>query len=88
MIIHDQGLHHLDVSVPDPASCSTRRCEVQAGLVHAAWVTTKLFPGCGCCMVEGKMVPDGFSWTVGTYRVETFECCKGEVVRVTKPVMG
>ena len=83
-----QGLHHLDITVPAPASCSTQKCEVQEGWVHAAWVTTQLLSGCGCCMVEGKMVPDEFSWTVGTYPRETLKCCEGEVVVVKETVKG
>jgi len=76
----ETGLHQLGRTIPDPTTCSTRVCEVMEGWVHAAWVTTQLYPGCGCCVVEGKVVPDGFSWTVGLYPPEKWECCRGKVV--------
>ena len=47
-----------------------------------SWVFS-VYPGCGCCVVEGKLVPDGFSWTIGSYPVQTWECCRGKIVRVT-----
>ena len=46
-----------------------------------SWVFS-VYPGCGCCVVEGKLVPDGFSWTIGSYPVQTWECCRGKIVRV------
>ena len=48
--------------------------------MEAAWVTTQLYPGCGCCLVDGELVPDGFSWTVEATTRQTWECCKGKVV--------
>merc|ERR1719369_2400708 len=84
----ENGLHNFNWTVPDPATCSSRRCESQEGWIHAAWVTTQLYPGCGCCLVEGDMVPDGYSWTVGTYPRETWECCRGKVVMLKEPVKG
>jgi len=80
----ENGLHHLNMSVPDPATCSTSTCDVQEGWVEAAWVTTQHFPGCGCCEVEGKIVPDGFSWSTGTSPVQTWECCRGRIVLVNQ----
>merc|ERR1712096_230723 len=84
----ENGLQYFGGSVSDPTTCSARRCEAQEGWSHAAWVTTQLYPGCGCCLVKGEMVPDGFSWTVGTYPRETWECCKGKVVMLKDPVKG
>eukprot|EP00091_Calanus_sinicus_P004876 TRINITY_DN15235_c0_g1_i2.p1 TRINITY_DN15235_c0_g1~~TRINITY_DN15235_c0_g1_i2.p1 ORF type:complete len:125 (-),score=37.55 TRINITY_DN15235_c0_g1_i2:47-421(-) len=80
--VDENGLHPLKKSIPDPATCSTRMCETSKDWAHAAWVSKQQFPGCGCCLVEGKMVPDGFSWTVGTYPVETWECCRGKAVMI------
>eukprot|EP00091_Calanus_sinicus_P004875 TRINITY_DN15235_c0_g1_i1.p1 TRINITY_DN15235_c0_g1~~TRINITY_DN15235_c0_g1_i1.p1 ORF type:complete len:121 (-),score=33.94 TRINITY_DN15235_c0_g1_i1:47-385(-) len=80
--VDETGLHPLKKSIPDPATCSIRTCEASEDWAHAAWVSKQQFPGCGCCLVEGKMVPDGFSWTVGTYPVETWECCRGKAVMI------
>ena len=70
------------MSISDPATCSTHRCEVQAGWVHAAWVSTLHYPGCDCCEVDGKIVPDGFSWSSGSFPGQTLECCEGKIVMV------
>ena len=77
------GLHSPDWNVSDPTTCSIRQCKTQEGWAQAAWVTSQQYPGCGCCVVEGKLVPDGFSWTIGSYPVQTWECCRGKIVRVT-----
>merc|ERR1711872_293324 len=80
----ESGLHQLNQIVPDVSTCSTRMCKTQDGWVEAAWVNTQHYPG--CCEVEGKLVPDGFSWTVETFPVQTWECCKGKIVMVQQPL--
>ena len=76
------GLQALHTHIHDPSTCSIQTCETSPGWVEAAWVTRQKFSGCDCCIAEGKMIPDGFSWTVGKYPVETWECCRGKIVRV------
>ena len=90
VVLFFSGLHYLNTSIPDPAVCSTRVCSGGAGWVEAAWVTTQLYPGCGCCLVDGELVPDGFSWTVEATTRQTWECCKGKVVMLLgkEPVKG
>ena len=81
------GLHPIKTSIPEPSTCSIRTCEMTSGWALAAWVTKPVFSGCNCCLVDGKLVPDGYSWTSESYPVEILECCRGKMFWFKKSLL-
>jgi len=63
----------------EPSTCSKRTCEYSASSQHSSWISTQILPGCNCCVVDGKLVPDGYSWFIDR---QEYECCEGKIVSV------
>jgi len=78
----ESGVHPAGKTFEEVSMCTQRTCIASEDWTEAAWVTKQVFPGCDCCLVRGKMVPDGFNWTVGAWPVENWTCCKGKIARL------
>ena len=59
-----EGILPIDEIKLEPSTCSKRTCEYSASSQHSSWISTQILPGCNCCDVDGKLVPDGYSWFI------------------------
>ena len=78
----------------EPSTCSERTCEYSATSQHSSWISRQVFPGCKCCVLDSKLVPDGYSWESegeeygkiitnhSKRRYFILECCEGKIVSV------
>jgi len=75
----EEGILPTDTVKLEPSTCSERTCKYSVSSTHSSWISTQVLSGCKCCVVDGILVPDGFSWIVED---EEFECCEGKIVTV------
>jgi len=78
--IDETGTHLPSTVKQEPSTCSTRTCEASTGWAHAAWVTRQILSGCGCCVINGTFVPNGFTWKSKTDPAELWVCCSGKML--------
>ena len=105
-----KGLSEINSTRLDKKSCSERKCFYSATFLHAVWKSDQviklstqistanyglqLLPGCDCCVVDGNLVEDKYTWikentTYGKYLRKYYavlwslfnvECCRGDIV--------
>ena len=80
------GIHPVGTELPEASSCSLRTCMSGPGWSEASWVQSQICKGCDCCLVDGKVVCDGFGWR--TSGGENMECCRGKVVEIKDTQTG
>eukprot|EP00092_Neocalanus_flemingeri_P015021 GFUD01016223.1.p1 GENE.GFUD01016223.1~~GFUD01016223.1.p1 ORF type:complete len:619 (-),score=121.89 GFUD01016223.1:121-1809(-) len=79
--LDSDGLHQIATEVMEPSTCSTRECKSTSnhrGHASPYWVTTRSFPDCNCCHLEGTMVPPG-GWIL-TNNTLNLTCCEGKLL--------
>ena len=59
-----KGILPIETVKLEPSTCSERTCQYSESSLHSSWISSQVLPGCNCCVVDGKLVPDGFSWRV------------------------
>jgi len=83
----DVGLQTLGTTALQPSTCSDRECVRFDNTPFAVWISRPIpgLKGCDCCKVDtGKewiLIEDKGEITLDG---ETFECCRGELVKVVK----
>merc|ERR1719300_672451 len=71
----------IDTIKLEPSTCSNRTCEYSRSSQHSSWISTQVLPGCNCCVLDGELVSDGYSWEVDGVE---YECCDGKIVTVVE----
>jgi len=83
----DVGLQPVKTTALQPSTCSERECIRPKNTPFAVWISRPIpgLEGCDCCKVDtGKewiLIEDKGEITLDG---ETFECCRGELVKVVK----
>jgi len=75
----EEGILPINTTKLEPSTCSERTCEYSPSFQHSSWISTQVLSGCNCCVIDGILVPNGFSWNIED---EEFECCEGKIVSV------
>jgi len=75
----EEGILPINEIKLEPLTCSERTCKYSTSSQHSSWISTQILPGCNCCVVDGKLVPDGHSWFIDW---QEYECCEGKIVAV------
>ena len=55
----------LGTSKLEKNTCSQRTCFYSESLPYSTWISKQVVDGCGCCVVDDKLVKDGYMWTNG-----------------------
>jgi len=77
----EEGILPIDTIKLEPSTCSNRTCEYSRSSQHSSWISTQVLPGCNCCVLDGELVSDGYSWEVDGVE---YECCDGKIVTVVE----